>query len=119
MELNEFITGALKSIISSINDTKDFAEENGAIINPILMEHEFDSNTTIWRKDGKDGRRALTSIDFDVAVIASNEEGNKLGGGLKIQVLSLGASSTNTEINQTTSRIKFSLNVALPHQGDK
>ncbi len=119
MELNEFITGTIKSIITSINDAKDFAEKNGAIINPILMEQEFDANSTIWRKDDKDGRRALTKIDFDVAVSGSNEEGHKLGGGLRIQVLTLGASSTNTELNQTTSRIKFSLNVALPHQGDR
>lgn len=121
MELDEFITGTVKAIIKSINDTKEFAESNGAIINPIITERieDHDQNLSIWRKDGKDGRRLLTKIDFDVAVQASNEEGSKVGGGLKIQVLSIGASSTNTEKNQTTSRIKFSLNVALPHQGDK
>lgn len=121
MELDQFITGTIKSIIKSVNDTKEFAESNGAIINPVLMERveDHDQKSSIWRKDGQDGRRFLTKIDFDVAVQASNEEGNEVGGGLKIQVLSLGASSTNTEKNQTTSRIKFSLNVALPHQGEK
>lgn len=121
MELDEFITGTIKSIIKSINDTKDFAESNGAIINPILMERVVDNDqkSSIWRKDGNDGRRFLTRVDFDVAVQASNEEGNKVGGGLKIQVLSLGTSLTNTEKSQTTSRIKFSLNIALPHQGEK
>jgi hypothetical protein len=118
MELDEFITGTVKSIIKSINDTKEFCEVNGAIINPILMDHDYDYKSSIWRKDGQDGRRGLTKIDFDIAVHASNEEGSKVGGGLKIQVFSLGASSTNTEISQTTSRIKFALNVALPHQGD-
>ena len=67
----------------------------------------------------KDGRRFLTQIDFDVAVSASSEEGNKIGGGLKIQVLNLGASTEETEKSQTISKIKFSLNIALPHQGDK
>lgn len=119
MELDEFISGTVKSIIKSINDSMDFAESNGAIINPILMEKDYDAKTSIWRKDHQDGRRALTKVDFDVAVSASNEEGNKVGGGLKIQVLSLGASTDNKEINQTTSRIRFSIDIALPHQGDK
>ena len=119
MELNEFISGTLQSIITAINESKDFAESNGAIINPIIMEHNFNANPTIFRKDGKDGKLSLTKIDFDIAVTVSNEEGSKVGGGIKIQVLNLGASSTNTETNQTTSRIKFSINVALPHQGEK
>lgn len=121
MELDEFISTTLKSIIKSVNETKEFAESNGAIINPVIMERieDHDQNSSIWRKDGKDGRRFLTKIDFDVAVSVSNEEGSKVGGGLKIQVLNLGASASETETNQTTSRIKFSLNIALPHQGDK
>ncbi|KIC02817.1 hypothetical protein OA88_06750 [Flavobacterium sp. JRM] len=119
MELDQFITATLTSIIKSINDSKEFAESNGAIVNPILMEGEYEKFTSIWRKDGKDGKRVLTKIDFDIAVTVSNEEGSKVGGGIKVQVFSLGASSTETEKNQTTSRIKFTLDVALPHQGDK
>ncbi|WP_031445847.1 hypothetical protein [Arenibacter algicola] len=121
MELDQFITTTIKSIIKSVNDTKEFAESNGAIINPVIMERieDHDLTTSIWRKDGKDGRRSLTNIDFDVAVTASNEEESKIGGGLKIQVLNLGASTSENLTNETTSRIKFSLNVALPHQGDE
>ena len=119
MELDEFITGTLKAIIKSVNDTKEFAELNGAIINPILMEREFDSNTTIWRKDGQDSRRSLTKLEFDIAITASNEEGSNVGGGLKIQIVNLGASTTNKETSQTSSRIKFNINIALPHQGNK
>ena len=121
MDLDEFISSSIKSIIKSINETKEFAESNGAIINPIIMERieDHDQKSSIWRKDGKDGRRFLTKVDFDVAVSASNEEGNKLGGGLKVHVFNLGASTEEIEKNQTVSRIKFSLNVALPHQGDK
>ena len=121
MELDEFVSATLKSLIKGFNDAKEYGEANGAIVNPILMEREFDfkQETSIWRKDGQDGRRALTKVDFDVAVTASNEEGNKVGGGLKIQIVNLGASSTNKEVNQTSSRIKFTVNIALPHQGDK
>ena len=118
MELDEFISATLKSIIKAVNDSKDYAEENGAIINPTLLHDKISNpDAVIWRKDGMDGHRFLTKIDFDVAVNATNEEGSKVGGGLKIQVLNLGASSSNNVTNQTTSRILFSLNVALPHQG--
>jgi len=61
------------------------------------MEHNHEPSQSIWRKDGKDGRRALTKVDFDVAVTVSNEEGNKVGGGIKVQVFNLGATSTETE----------------------
>jgi hypothetical protein len=120
MELDEFISSSIKSLIKSINDTKEYAETNGAIINPIIMEDvgSPNFNLSIWRKDRKDGRRFLTQVDFDIAVSASNEEGSKVGGGLKIQVLNFGASATELEKNQTVSRIKFKIHVALPHQGD-
>lgn len=121
MELDEFITTTLKSIIKSVIDTMEFAESNGAIINPVIMEHvsDHDQTTSIWRKDGQDGRRHITDVDFDIAVTASNEENSKIGGGLKIQVLNLGASTSENLSNETMSRIKFSLKFALPHQGDE
>jgi len=115
MRLDEFISETILSIIKSINDSKDFAEKNGAIINPIIMESGYES--TIWRKDGKDGKRYLTKIDFDIAVVASNKENN--GNKLQIEVAEINDSNIENEINKTSSRIKFSLNVALPHQGDK
>ena len=66
--------------------------------------------------NNKEIRRVVTKIDFDVAVTASNEEANKIGGGIKIQVLNLGGSSSNNALSQTSSRIKFSVNLALPTQ---
>jgi len=92
MELDQFITTTIKSIIKSVNDTKEYAESNGAITNPVIMGRvaDHDQTTSIWRKDG---RRSLTNIDFDIAVAASNEEESKIGGGLKIQVINLGAST--------------------------
>ncbi|MPS72002.1 MAG: hypothetical protein E2590_02520 [Chryseobacterium sp.] len=119
MELDKFISETIQAIIKSINDTSEYAEKNGAIINPIFLESDddYDYKTTIWRKDKQDGRRALTKLDFDIAVTVSNENNNKIGGGIKVQVLNLGASTSDKDSNQTSSRIKFSLNVAFPHQG--
>lgn len=114
MELDQFISTSIKSVIKGINDVQDFASENGATINPLLMEAGFTSSPNIYRKMGEgDGKRFLTKIDFDIAVTASNEDAQKAGGGLKIQVLSFGASTENKESNQTISRIKFEINVAL------
>ncbi len=63
MELDEFITTTIKSIITSVNDTVEFAEKNGAIVNPILLENEYTQYSSIWRKGRKDGRRFLTKVE--------------------------------------------------------
>ncbi len=119
MQLDEFISETLKSVIKSVSDTTEYAEKQGAIINPIIMESETKDMLTIWRKDNRDGRRGLTKIDFDIAVTTSNEENNNVGAGLKVYVANIGGSINNKEINQSVSKINFSIYIALPHQGDK
>lgn len=112
--MEDFISGTLKSIIKATNESMKFAKENGAIINPIRKDVQ--NENYMWRIDGEDGKRGVTRIDFDVAVTVTNEEGNKVGGGLKVQVLQVGGSKNTSETNQTNSRICFSLDVALPNQ---
>lgn len=116
MELENFITETLKSIIAGASNSHEFAIENNAIINPLLGFHDQSDQGVIRMDDAKQRKRIVTKIDFDVAVTASSEEGNKVGGGIKIQVLSMGASTSNNAVNQTSSRIQFSVNIALPTQ---
>lgn len=114
MELEKFITETLKSVIAGAVGTNEFAKEHNALINPILSFHDRSDQNLMWLNDANDRKRIVTKIEFDVAVTTSSEEESKVGGGLKIQVLNLGASSSNNAINQTSSRIKFAVNVALP-----
>ncbi len=114
MELENFITETLKSVIAGVMGSNDFAKQHNALINPILGFHDRSDQNLMGIRDANQRKRVVTKVDFDIAVTASTEEASKVGGGLKIQVLNLGASSTNNAVNQTSSRIKFAVNVALP-----
>ena len=116
MELENFISETIKSIIAGTVGSTEFAKEKNALINPLLGFHDNSDEGLLRINDAQQRKRIVSKIDFDVAVTASNEEGNKVGGGLKIQVLNLGASTSNNATNQTSSRIKFSVNIALPNQ---
>ncbi|MBL7945016.1 MAG: hypothetical protein JNN32_03060 [Flavobacteriales bacterium] len=116
MNLDNFISETIKSLIKGINDAKVFAKENGARINP-----EFDnrrsvenSNANVVFFKGRDGAIGVSTIDFDIAVSVSNTQGSEGGGGINVYALKLGGSINENEMNETVSRIKFSLNIVLP-----
>ena len=114
MELDKFISNSLKSIIKGINDSQDFAVENGARINPYIDKWDFDKTmTTFYGRE--DGARAISKIDFDIAVTASNTQETGGEGGINVYSLKLGGKLSDTEKNESISRIKFSLNVVLPN----
>ncbi len=116
MTLQEFITESLKSIINAVTDIQDFANDKKAIINPARSDAGTSKgeNMWMWRGNGRDGIRPVTKIDFDVAVVVGNEENSKIGGGLNIQIFKASAEAKSADTNQTTSRISFSIDVALP-----
>lgn len=114
MKLDEFITDTLKSIIKGVKDSQEFAQENGARINPYI--DSWDQNKMLTTYYGKEeGARAISAIDFDIAVTASNSQETGGEGGINVYSLKLGGKATDLEKNETVSRIKFSLNVVLPN----
>jgi len=96
MELKEFISQALISIVKAVEEAN---HENNCF--ELSGSQHF----------GKDV--AGTKVDFDLSVVAekSNEDGTEKGGGLKIQVFSMGISAQEKEIekNQSIQRIQFSV----------
>ena len=114
MELDQFISKSLKSIIKGINESQEFAKENGARINPHI--ESFDQSkmlTTYYEKE--DGARAITKIEFDIAVSASSSQEIGGSGGINVYSLKLGGKLSDLEKNESISRIQFSLNVVLPN----
>jgi len=113
MELDIYISETLKSIIKGINDTQIFARENDARINPRLGNWDKDKCLQTY-KGNEEGIIPISVIDFDIAITVSNE--NEKGGKVGINVFSANVSGkvANKDINETYSRIKFSLNIALP-----
>lgn len=114
MELDKFISNTLKSIISGIKESQNFANENGARINPYVGKHDFDKNQTTYFGN-EEGARAVSKIDFDIAVTTSSSQETGGEGGINVYSLKLGGKLSDKEINESVSRIKFSLNVVLPN----
>jgi hypothetical protein len=114
MELDKFISNSLKSIIKGIKESQDFANQNGARINPYVDEHDFDKNQTTYFGN-QEGARAVSKIDFDIAVTTSSSQETGGEGGINVYSLKLGGKLSDKEINESVSRIKFSLNVVLPN----
>ena len=114
MELDKFISNTLKSIIKGINESKEYALENGARINPYI--DQWDQGKTMHTYYGReDGARAISKVDFDIAVVASNTQETGGQGGINVYSLKLGGNLSDTEKTEKISRIKFELNVVFPN----
>lgn len=115
MKLDEFISNTLKSIIKGVKDSQDFANQNGAKINPHIGDWDFEKTQTTYYKN-EEGARAISKIDFDIAVTTSSSQETGGEGGINVYSLKLGGKLSDKEINESVSRIKFSLNVLFPNE---
>ena len=111
MQLDEFITETLKSIIKGIKDSQDFAKDNGSIVNP--LKNRYSEGTHI-KVGNRDEGTVVSHIEFDIAVTASTKQESGVSGGINVLSLNIGGKTSEIENNQTISRIKFSLEVLLP-----
>ncbi|GGE98236.1 hypothetical protein [Flavobacterium limi] len=117
MELDVFITETIKSISNGVINAQIFGKENNVLVNPLRSFDDKFAQHSLTVKDGeRRSKRTITQIDFDVAVTVSAEDASKVGGGLKIQIFNADASTATSTINQTTSRIKFQIDMSLPFE---
>ena len=114
MQLDTFITETLKSLIKGVKDAQDFANDNGARINPHIGKHDFDKFPTTYFGN-EEGARSLQTIDFDIAVTTSSQQETGGHGGINVLSVKIGGQLSDKDINESVSRIKFSINVALPN----
>ena len=113
MELKEFLSETLLSIIAGVTDAQKKAAEHGALVNPTgLMRNTSNvADNAIW--DNRNNNYAQ-SITFDVAITAEDTA----SGGAKVKVLSgilggdIGAEKGSK--NSVASRIQFVVPVLLP-----
>lgn len=111
MELKDFVAESIKQIIDGVNHAKEYADMNGARVNPARQVRS--SNDTTQRRDSVDGS-SIETINFDVAVKA--EEGTKTQGGVGvfIGVVNFGSTGASESVSSSLSRLRFSVPVALP-----
>lgn len=115
MELDKFITETLNSVIKGIKESQDFAQENGARINPQITSVEGANRQPYTFFGGEVGIRPISSIDFDIAISSSNEQQNGVKGGINVMSVNFGGNLSDKDAKETVSRIKFSVNVVFPN----
>lgn len=117
MELSDFIEQTLTQITEGVRRSQDSIREKGGYANPAAYLSSEDKAGAAQYGRTATGQDVLL-VDFDVAVSVSGEIGQTAGGKLAIaSVFGAGAEASNKEINQSTSRIKFKVPLALPIDG--
>lgn len=114
MELEKFITETLNSVVKGIKQSQDFAKENGARINPYVDKWDFDkTRVTFYGKE--EGARAVSKIDFDIAISTTNEQETGTKGGINVMSFNIGGNLLDKDIKGSLSRIKFSVDIVFPN----
>lgn len=114
MELDKFITETLNAVIKGVKNSQDFAKENGARINPHVGKWDFDKTKTTYF-GSEEGARAISSIEFDIAISSSSEQENGINGGINVMSVNFGGKALDKHLKENVSRIKFSIDLVLPN----
>jgi len=118
MELKDFIKEAIKDVSEAISESNDELSEVGAIVNPKNV-HPANKNEEVYghllkEDEGLDYRRPVHLINFDVAVSSSTKKDGKEGIGVNVVGIKLGKDGQTADEESMSSRLKFSIPVALP-----
>ena len=79
MELDTFITKTINSIVKGVAESRYFAKENGALVNPKMVSLRDNSDRT-----------TITNLEFDIAITSSMEKENGINGGISVFNVSVG-----------------------------
>lgn len=103
MELDTFITKTINSIVKGIAESRDFAKENGASVNPKMINSADGSKRT-----------TITNLEFDIAITSSMEKETGINAGISVFNVSVGGKASDKGLEQSLSRIKFAVSILLP-----
>lgn len=113
MDLKEFVSETLVSIVTGIKDAQEKTKTLGASVNPggLMRKSEAVSNNTTWDNRNNNFSQPVT---FDIAITAEDSA----TGGAKVKVLSglLGGDigGEKGSKNVLASRIQFTVPVLFP-----
>ena len=112
MKLEDFVAETLMQIVKGVATAQQQAAERGAQINPSQLSCRTDQGTVVlWdKRTGVLGQQ----VEFDVAVTAVEDKKTKGGVGVFVGPLALGSQGESGKVNQSVTRIKFSVPVLLP-----
>lgn len=102
MELKEFIATTIKQVVEGVVDAQDYMskERINAVVN------------------AQRGARIDKTIEFDIAVTVNESSSTSAGGGITVaSIINAGGKKQVESMEQSISRVKFSVDVILPQQG--
>ena len=112
MELREFVAETLRQLIDGVAVAQGYATEHGATVNPSDIWYQADQGV-VKIQDRATGA-LVQEINFDVAVTANDGTKTKGGIGVFAGAVGLGSQGQSEASNQSISRIRFSVPLALP-----
>ncbi len=120
--LKDFVREAITDVISGVRDAQEQAKDihgptgKPAMVNPRLttMSLRGADATRLGNLEAEGGHR-VEMFEFDVAVIAAQQEGEKAGIGVVLaSIVTGGVHAESKQEDRSISRIKFSVPVVLP-----
>lgn len=117
MNLQEFVTQTLVQIAAGIKEADAPLKAVGAIVNPRHVQgaHADKSNVYGYIAQKQEFLRAIHTVEFDVAVTATEDKQTKGGIGVVVGAIALGSQGRSGESNTSVSRLQFRIPVALPN----
>lgn len=111
MELRQFVSETLGQIVGGIKDAQENTDNEGALIVPAREGGSYHAQEEL---DHDGFIHSIQAIDFDVAITTTEATGTKGGIGLFVGAVGLGTQGASDTSNQSVSRIKFTIPIALP-----
>lgn len=104
MELKEFIKTSVTEITAAIKELKN--EHNSSLQKSNV---NFEQNPIAPDYKNLNGNQKNRSIDFDIAVVSSENETKFQGGKIGIKVVGGEMTNSSAATKENSSRIKFSI----------
>ncbi|BCS52958.1 hypothetical protein [Geobacter sp. SVR] len=118
MDLKDFIKEAIKDISEAIAETNSELLGVGTIVNPKDVvpssKNEEVYGFLLKEQENQDYRRPVHLVKFDVAVSSATKKDGKEGIGVTVVGIKLGKDGTQADESSMSSRLQFSIPVALP-----
>jgi len=108
VDVQKFVTEALVQICNGVNDASELLAGSDAIVNPGM---QCDENNKYVHESY---RRMAQVVEFDLAVTVKQGSETEGGAGLMVGALGLGTRGRSDAENTLTSRIRFTVPLALP-----
>lgn len=107
MELQEFISSVLVSIVRGVEDAQAQLKNSKATINPLGVKAQ------IALEQNKETPE-FHNVDFEVAVEVLSKGEQSAGIGVQIAVFKVGVNGNKLESESQVSKLRFSVPVHLP-----